>query len=227
MFIVMIRTAILYALVVAIMRLMGKRQIGELQPFELVIAIMVSDLASIPMQDTRIPIIHGIIPIITLLILQVIVSVLQLKSEKARILICGKPTILVHQGKINIDALRDQRFNINDLMEEIRLQGYFNLSDIHCAILETSGQLSIIPKSPAANVTRDDLKISTSQDELPITLIMDGKVNKHSLELLNKNKDWLDSLLKENNILSSKDVFVGIIDSKGKFFYQCKEGEEK
>lgn len=225
MFIVFIRTIVLYFLVVITIRMMGKRQIGELQPFELVITIMISELASLPIQDTRIPIIDGIIPIITLLSVQVTLSILQLKSEKVRELMCGKPNILILDGKIDIKNLRSERFNINDLMEELRLQGYYNLEDIKYAILETSGQLSIIPKTELSNINKLDLKIPCQQELLPVTLILDGKINKDNLKVINKDNHWLLELLKEYKISSEKDVFIALLDSKGRFFYQLKKDE--
>lgn len=226
MFIVLIRAIILYFMVVFIMRVMGKRQIGQLQPFELVIALMVSELAAMPMQNTGIPLSHGIIPIITLLVLQVLISTLQLKSEAARIVFCGKPSILIEKGKININELKNNRLNLNDLLEELRLKEYFNLGDIEYAILETGGQISIIPKSDIQPATRKDLKISPTQDKLPVTLILDGKINNKNLEVINKDKSWLNNQLKKNNILSADEVFLASLDSKGKLAYQLKkEGE--
>lgn len=222
MFTVLIRTAILYFLVIISMRLMGKKQIGELQPFELAITIMISELASFPMQDTRIPIIHGVIAIITLLLIQTILSVLELKSEKIRLLLNGKPSILINNGKIDIKELRRQQFNINDLMEELRLQGYFNLYDIHFAILETSGQLSIIPKTNLAPATKGDLKVAFKQDTIPVTLILDGSINHDNLKILNKDENWLNEKLKRFNIDSPKEVFIALIDSQGSFYYQKK-----
>lgn len=224
MFIVLFRTIILYVIVVFTMRIMGKRQIGQLQPFELVIAIMVSQLASIPMQDTRIPLVHGIIPIITLLILQVLISLVQLKSELARSIFCGKPSILISKGKIDIKQLKNNKFNINDLLEEIRLQGYYNIQDIEYAILETSGQLSIIPKTELEPATKQDLNVKSSQDKLPVTLILDGKINTANLKLIDKNKSWLKGQLDKNNVQSEEQVFLALIDSKGKFFFQLKQG---
>ncbi|MCB2299970.1 DUF421 domain-containing protein [Clostridium tagluense] len=208
------------------MRMMGKKQIGELEPFELVIALMISELATFPMQDIRIPILHAIIPIITLLFLQVATSFIELKSEKARKILTGAPSILIKNGKIDIAELRYQRFNINDLLEELRLKGYFNLSDIEYAILETSGELSILPKTGNSNVTKDDLNLSLTQESLPIPLIMDGNVNFKNLKILEKDETWLNSILKKNNIDDAKDVFIGIIDSKNKFYYQLKEGKD-
>lgn len=220
MFTIMLRTIILYILVVLIMRLMGKRQIGELQPFELVITITISDLASLPMQDTRIPLIHGIIPIVTLLFLEILISIIQLKFESARLVISGKPSILINKGKIDINIMRSQRLNINDLMEEIRLKGYYNLEDIEFAILETSGQLSIIPKTSLSNATKEDVKVTCAQDTIPVTLILDGNVNHKNLKILGRDEKWLKSILNSKNINSPKEIFIALIDSKGKFYMQ-------
>lgn len=220
----MFRTIILYFVVVFTMRIMGKRQIGEMQPFELVIAIMISELASLPMQDTRIPLVHGLIPIITLLLLQALISLAELKSEFARIIFSGKPSIIIKEGKLNIKELKNNRFNINDLLEELRLQGYYNIEDIEYAILETSGQMSVIPKTNLEPATKEDLKIKSTQDKLPITLILDGKINHHNLKIIEKNKSWLQNQLNKNNISSADKVFIALLDSKGKFFYQLKEG---
>lgn len=203
---------------------MGKRQIGEMQPFELVIAIMISELASLPMQDTRIPLVHGLIPIITLLLLQAVISIAELKSEFARTIFSGKPSIVIKNGKLDIKELKNNRFNINDLLEELRLQGYYNIEDIEYAILETSGQLSVIPKTELEPATKQDLKIKSTQDKLPITLILDGKINHHNLKVIEKNNSWLQSQLNKNNIPSVDRVFIALLDSKGKFFYQLKEG---
>ncbi|WP_291635577.1 DUF421 domain-containing protein [Clostridium sp.] len=226
MFILIIRTIFLYFLVIFIMRLMGKKQIGELEPFELVIALMISELATFPMQDIRIPMLHSIIPIITLLFLQVATSLIELKSEKARRILTGNPSILIRNGKIDIAELRYQRFNINDLLEELRLKGYFNLSDIQYAILETSGELSILPKTGQSSVTKDDLNLSITQESLPVPLIMDGNINHKNLILLEKDELWLNKILKKHRISNASDVFVGMLDSKNKFFYQLKEGKD-
>ncbi|MFD3155823.1 DUF421 domain-containing protein [Haloimpatiens sp. FM7330] len=228
MVVLIFRTTILYIAATIIIRLMGKRQIGELQPFELVITIMISELATLPMQDVRMPLLHGIIPMVTLLILQIIVSIIQLKSTTIRKFISGKPSILICNGKIDINELKYQRLNVNDLMEELRLKGYFNLSDIKYAILETSGQLSIIPCSELMPTTRKDLNIQVRQDKIPITLILDGKLNKTNLQISNKSISWLNNQLKQNNISSINDIFVGILDSNGDFYYQLNNnGSDK
>ena len=144
MFIVLIRTIFLYALVILVMRLMGKRQIGELQPYEFVITIMISDLAALPMQDTRLPLILGIIPIVTLLFIKTVLTQLQLKSQAARKFLEGEPSILICKGTINFKALKSQQINLDELMEELRLAGYFDLNEIEYGILENNGQMSFL-----------------------------------------------------------------------------------
>jgi len=227
MFILVIRTFFLYFAVIFIMRMMGKKQIGQLEPFELVIALMISDLATYPMEDIRIPLIHAIIPIVTLLFLQVATSYIEIKSENARRILTGNPSILIKNGKIDIAELRYQRFNINDLLEELRLKGYFNLSDIQYAILETSGELSILPKTGQSNATKDDLNITITQESLPVPLIMDGNINYKNLILLKKDETWLNNILKRNKISDANDLFIGMLDSNKKFYYQLKEGKDK
>lgn len=222
-FIIMIRTFILYLLVVLVMRVMGKRQIGELQPFELVITIMISELASLPMQDTRIPLIHGVIPIVTLLFLEMLISVLELKSNAARLIFSGKPCIIINKGTVDSAIMKSQRLNLNDLFEEIRLQGYYDLESIEYAILETSGQLSIIPKTELSNATKQDLKVKCNQDAIPLTLILDGQINYKSLKLAGRDEKWLYSTLRSKNIDSPKDIFIAVINSKGKFYMQTYE----
>jgi len=222
MFIVFIRTAILYSLVVIVMRLMGKRQIGELQPYEFVITIMISDLAALPMQDTRFPLLLGIVPIITLLLLKNILSLLQLKSQYLRKIIDGEPTILVYKGKLNYLALKKQQINIDELMEEFRLSGFFDLEDIQYAILENNGQLSILPSNLKADKDSNTPRNSPESNGplLPKILVSDGKINKNSLTTISKDKAYIESILKTNNIDSIKKVLIAMYDSEGNFKYQ-------
>jgi Predicted membrane protein len=199
---------------------MGKRQIGQLQPYELVVAIMISDLASLPMQDTRIPLLHGVIPIVTLFVLQILISLLQLKSEKARNIFDGKPNLIVKDGKIQIGALKSQIFTTSDLMEELRINGYFNINEIEYAILETNGQISVLPKSNFMNTTKQDMNIKSQKNFLPMLLITDGKINKENLKIFNKSEAWLNELLQKNNIENYKDIFLAYMDTNNKFIYQ-------
>ena len=220
MFVVFFRALILYVLVVIVMRIMGKRQIGQLQPFELVVTIMMAELAAIPMQNTGIPLINGIIPILTLLIAQLIFSFASLKSERLRGIICGKPSVLIHGGKIIEKELERQDYNLNDLMEQLRSKNYPNVADVEFAILETNGQISVIPKAQKRPVTPEDLKIDTQYEGLPISLIIDGHmlaVNLHSAGL---NEQWLIDELSKLGINNYRDVLYANIDTTGKLFYQ-------
>ena len=229
MFIVFIRTAILYSLVVIVMSLMGKRQI---------------DLAALPMQDTKFPLLLGIIPIITLLLMKTLLSQLQLKSQFARKIIDGEPTILIFKGKINFLGIKKQQINIDELMEEIRLSGYFDLNEIQYAILENNGQLSILPTSQSSSgggtqksdsdasvstPAKKDSSSSSSHQEpmLPKILVMDGKVNKNALTTLGKDEEWVKKVLRNHNIHSIKDVLLDLYDTKGKFQYQLYDDYEK
>lgn len=225
--IVLIRTIILYSFVIIVMRAMGKRQIGELQPFELVTALMLSELATLPMEDTKIPLVHGIIPIITLMILEISISFLTLKFEFLRKIFCGTPNILIKHGKVSEEELRRQRFNLDDLIEEIRMMGYLDIEDIEYAILETSGKLSIIPKSEKAPVSREDLQIKTQATKLPISIILDGVLNKKNLAITGHDMKWLLENLNSKGITDIKEVFIAMIDSKGNLFIQRRNKNEQ
>ena len=153
MLITFIRAIILYIIVLVVMRMMGKREIGQLQPFELAISIMIADLASIPMADTGIPITNGIIPILGLLVMHLVISILNIKSIRAREIICGKPSILIYRGKIDEKVLKKERFTINELQERLRGNNVVNLGDVEYAILETSGEVTVIQKPNKRNIT--------------------------------------------------------------------------
>lgn len=222
MFIVFIRALLLYTVVVIVMRMMGKRQVAQMQPFELVIMIMIADLAATPMEDMDIPLINGIIPIIALLSLQVLISYFSLKSEKFRNFICGKPSILIHKGRIDQAEMHRLRININDLLEALRNKDYFNVSDVEYAILETNGQISIEPKPDKRPVETGDLGVMVQEEDLPVTLISDGRLNDNKLRKLGHDKKWLMDQLKKQNIDNVANVFFAFLSSDGKFYAQEK-----
>ncbi len=226
MIVLLVRTLILYAIVVASVRIMGKRQIGEMQPSELVVAIMISDLASVPMQSVDIPIIAGIVPVLTLVVAEILMSFLSLKSKTARRIITGEPSIVIYNGHINEGELKRQRFNLNDLLEQLRINGYSDISDVEAAVLETNGQLSIIPKSKARPVNVSDLELkNVKKESLPFMLISDGVVNYNELKRSGKNEKWLKSELKNRGFYNYKDVFIASLDFSDGFFIQ-KKGEK-
>jgi uncharacterized membrane protein YcaP (DUF421 family) len=222
LFVILFRTAILYIIVVAVMRIMGKRQIGELQPFELATAIMISELAAVPMQDMGIPLINGILPILVLMIGQFMISFIALKNNAARNIICGKPTVLIENGKIIEENLRKEIYNLSDLLEQLRINNTPNIFDVEFAILETSGQLSVIPKSQKRPVTPADLNIPTSYEGMPLDLVLDGKINYKNLEKASLDEKWLNSELEKKGLHSPKDVFFASLDSDGNFYCQPK-----
>ncbi|HCW53036.1 MAG TPA: DUF421 domain-containing protein [Clostridium sp.] len=230
MFVVLIRTAILYLLVVITMRLMGKRQVAELQPYELVIAIMISDLASLPMQDQRLPLFLGIIPILTLLFLKTLLNFISLKFQCTRKFIDGEPCILICKGKINYTMLKEQQIDLDELFEQLRLANCFNLDEIQYAILENNGQLSILSVDYNSNYLKNSSCDNTSKQpevQLPKILIADGKINKHSLNSMNKSEDWIMSTLKNHNITDPKQVLIALYDTKGQFKYQLFDEYER
>jgi len=222
-----VRTIILYLIIVLVLRVMGKRQIGQLQPFELVIILMISELAVIPSQDSGIPLVAGLFPVLILLLLGLAISEIALKSEKARGIICGTPTILINKGQILEAELRKLRYNLSDLLEQLRAKNLPNIADVEYAILETNGQLSVIPKTGKRPVNTQDLKLQVIAEGLPLALIMDGKLQQKNLEKSGVNIQWLNKELAKANVPNIKKVFFASIDSQRKLYIQQKADPNK
>ena len=202
---------------------MGKRQIGQLQPFELVITIIIAELVVIPMQDKDVPLIEGLVPVFTLLLLQYGVSLLLMKSEGARAIVCGVPSVLVHDGRIVEKELRRLRYNLSDLLEQLRVKDLPNITDVEFAVLETNGDLSVIPKSQKRPLQPEDLKISTSYEGLPLSLIVDGKVKMGSLQKAQLNMEWLQIELQRHGVKRPTDVLYASLSTDGALFVQARE----
>jgi uncharacterized membrane protein YcaP (DUF421 family) len=202
---------------------MGKRQLGELQPSELVVAIMISDLASVPMQAIDIPILSGIIPVLTLIVAEVLMSYMSLKSKRIRKFLSGEPSIVIYDGRINEKELAKLRFNVDDLLEELRLNNCHDISDVAVAVIETSGKLSVIPKDKARGVTVEDMNIKNPRHEgLPYTLISDGTINREELKRSGKSIEWLKSELEKRGISSIRRVFIASLDAEDELYIQEK-----
>lgn len=225
MLITLFRAIVLYIFVLIIMRMMGKREIGQLQPFELAISIMIADLASIPMTDVGVPISNGIISILGLLLMHLLISIINLKSIKAREIICGKPRILIFRGKIDEKALRKERFTINELQERLRGNNIMNLADVEYAILETSGQVTVIPKPEKRNTIPEDFNIIPEYEGITYDLVVDGKVMYDNLKILGKNYQWLQKELGKLK-MRPEETLIAVIDGKGKIFSQKKENKK-
>lgn len=222
MLITFFRAIVLYLVVLIVMRFMGKREIGQLQPFELAISIMIADLASIPMTEIGIPLFNGIVPILGLLVMHLIISVINLKSLKAREIICGKPSILIYRGKINEKELRKERFTMNELQERLRGNNVVNLGDVEYAILETSGQVTVILKPEKRNTIPEDFNILPEYEGIPYDLVVDGKVMNKNLKEIGKDYKWLVKQVKKFN-MSPEEALIVTIDGKGQIFCQKKE----
>lgn len=223
MFVVFIRTIILYCVVILVIRLMGKKQISELQPYELVITIMVSDLSSLPMQDTRLPLLLCIVPIVTLLMIKLIISELQMRSDFFRCLFDGTPTILIKHGKLHLKNMKKERYTVDNVLEELRENGYFDISEINYAILENNGDISIFPKECNTPVTKKDLNLFDEEKQLPKILYIDNKIIYRTLQEIQKNEFWLKSELKRLNSPPLNELFLVIYNSDKSLFFQAKK----
>ena len=225
MLITFFRAIVLYIILLVVMRLMGKREIGQLQPFELAISIMIADLATLPMAETGIPISNGIIPILGLLVMHLVISILNMKSTKAREIICGKPSILIFRGKIDQKVLKKERFTINELEERLRDNNIFNIGDVEYAVLETSGQVTVIPKPSKRPTIPEDFNIEPQYEGIPYDLVVDGKVMYKNLEKLGKNYVWLQRQTEKFGI-KPEEALIVTIDGNNQFYCQPIEKEK-
>ena len=219
------RTVILYLLIIAGLRLMGKRQIGELEPGDLVLTLIISDLASVPMQDFGIPLVNGVFPIIVLLSLSMLVSYFSLKSIRFRSLVCGRPTVIIQDGKILQANMAKTRFTVDELYEQLRTQGYSSLDGVKYAILETSGQVSVLPYTRAAPLTPQSAGIEVQEDvTLPVLVVNDGHILTDNLRTCGRDLSWLQGQLKKRRLTSPKQVFLMTVDEAGAVVCVTKEG---
>lgn len=216
------RAIILYIIVLIVMRLMGKREISQMQPFELAISIMIADLATIPMSEIGIPIFNGIVPILGLLVMHLVISVINIKSITMRKFICGKPSILIYRGKIDEKVLKKERFTINELQERLRRNNIINLGDVEYAILETSGEVTVIQKPEKRGTIPEDFNIVPEYEGIPYDLVIDGKVIDKNLEKLGKDEIWLKNQLKLFK-MKPEEALVVTINGKNEIFCQKKE----
>lgn len=221
-----VRTILLYFLVIAAMRIMGKRQIGQLQPSEFVIAMMLAELATIPMQDVSIPLIYGILPILTLVSIEILISVAVLKSAKVRRAFEGKACVLARDGMFDVEALRKLRYNIDDVMEELRVNGYTDIRETAYVILETSGVVSIIPKNSKRPPTAEEWNMKTGKCALPHVIIKDRKLHPEGMREMHMKKEDVLRLLHQHRITKPEEVFYAAIDEEKRFYYQLyRKGE--
>ena len=208
----MIRTAIIFIVLLIIMRLMGKRQIGEMQPFELVITLLIAELACIPMADSSIPLLYGIISVVTIYVLHELMTLMDLKFKPTKSLISGKPSVVINKNGIDDYQLKRNNLDVSDLIESLRSAGYFSLDCIDYALYEANGTFSALPKEDYESM----------QPSLPIVMIDTGKYDKKNLEITGLEQSFFDAILKENNVKKTKDVLVLTADGTGKLYLQVK-----
>ena len=219
-----LRTVILYFILMIGLRLMGKRQIGELEPSELVLTLIISDLAAVPMQDFGIPLVNGLFPIATLLCLSMLLSFFSLKSIRFRALLCGRPTVIIREGKVLQQNMARNRFTVDELLEQLRSQGYSDLSAVKYAILETSGQVSVLPYTKASPITPQVVQMEVQDDvTLPVLLINDGHVMSANLSASGYDRTWLNRQLKDRRLTSPRQVFFMTVDEAGAVVCVAKE----
>lgn len=223
MIIAVIRTIILYLFIILGIRLLGKRQIGELEPSELVLSLIIADLAAVPMQDFGIPLLMGLIPILTLLCLSAILSGLTVRSIRFRALLCSRPSIVVRDGKVLSKELNKNRFTVDELMEELRMAGITDLSSVKYAVLETTGRISVLPYVQDQPVTPRAMGLKPREGGLPITIISDGRVLRRNLRARNLSQSWLDQELASRGMKSPQEVFLLTVDEGGKVYFSPKE----
>jgi uncharacterized membrane protein YcaP (DUF421 family) len=218
-----IRTVIVFVTLLISMRMMGKRQLGELEPSELVVAVLIADLASHPLQDIGIPLIYGLIPVVTLLCCEVLVSGFMVKSIRFRKLVCGTPSVVVRHGVIVQQELKKNRFTLDELMEELRKKGVNDLSTVQYAVLETDGSLSTLLYAAEAPVTPKQMNLSVIDTGYPVIVINQGRVLTKNLKVIGKEENWLSNELKKRSIKSASDVFLMTSDADGIIYCSIRE----
>jgi len=226
LFVVLVKKKVLYLLIIAGLRLLGKRQLGELEPSELTLALIIADLASVPMQDNGTPLLSGIVPILVLLCIATILSVLSARSIRFRSLLCGRPSIVVENGMVLEGELRKNRLTVDELMEELRIQGCPDFRDVKFAVLETNGVLSVIPYAAQAPVTAAQMGFTPDEPGLSIILISDGRVMGSNLKARGYGEAWLQKQLEHHGLHSPRQVFLLTADELGRTYCVPKGGRK-
>ncbi len=215
MFVTLIRTIILYLVVIATMRIMGKRQIGELQPTELVVTILLSEIVAIPMQDNDIPLVNTFIPVFVLVGFEILISIISLKSVRFRSLMQGNSLIIIRNGIIDQQQIKRLRYSVDDILEALRRKDVFDISQVQYAIAETNGEISVMLKSEYSPVIRSDLKLKPNDDTLPCVVIADGEIIQSDFKDCGMTMEKLQKIIK-NDKINVKETLLMTIDKNGK-----------
>ncbi len=224
MFNVIIKAVIIYAFILLTMRLMGKRQVGQLQPFDLVISIIIAEVAALPMANAGIPLTYGIAPVITLLFLHNLLAFITSKSEKLRAFFSGKSVMLIKKGIIDKKEMCKLDYNLNDLLEQLRAKNVISLSDVYYAILETNGNLNVVLKPEKAPLTPGDMSISPANEGFHYAIIMDGKLNRKNISMANLTIPVINKAVSKMGFSGVKNVLIATVSETGQFFSQDING---
>ncbi len=211
MLISLLRAVVIYFLILAVMRILGKRQIGDLQPSELVITILLSEIFAIPMQDTKIPLLETIVPVFLLTGLEIVSSVISVKSVKFRKLIDGNSILVINNGSLDQKQLKKLRYTVDDLLEALRKKDVFDISTVQYAIIETDGTLSVCLKAKESTVKNKNLNITTAENTLPVVVVSDGRLIKENMKIIGCDEKQLASVIKKENT-KAEDIFIMLMD---------------
>lgn len=222
MSVILLRSIIIFVITFIVIRLMGKRQVGEMQPFEFVITLIIADLACLPMSELAVPLLHGIVPILALYLMHFFICFLSRKFMWFRYSITGRPAMVITPQGIDYKELRKLNMNLDDLMESLRASGYFYIDEISYAIIETNGKLCVIAKAENQPVTRQDMQIKIQENAMPINIIMDGKIMQENMKLTKITQKMLEEYYRKVNVASYKQILLFTVDNNGKIFIQPK-----
>ena len=224
---IIVRAILIYILVLFVFRLMGKRQIGQMQPFELVLTLIIADLATIPMAESSVPVLHGVIPLLTLVVVHYFLTLISKNSVKFGNFISGKPVIVINPKGIDEKALHSLNITVDDLFEAIRVAGYFNLEEVQYAIMETNGTVNVLPKAEFSPVVNKDLKLKIEETSIPVTLVSEGKLMKNNINLAGVDLLFIEKFMKKAGIDKISKVLVLTLNKSGTVYIQEKNKEFK
>ena len=220
MLIIVCRVLIIYLVVLFYLRVMGKRQLGELQPFELVVTLLIADIISLPMTQISMPLLFSLVPLTALVLVHYLVSLITRKFVKLRGIVNGKPVVVINQNGVQFDALKSLNMNMDDLVEGLRSCNYYKIQDIEYAIVENNGTMTVIPKSSVAPVVNQDINISLPPSSLPLNIITAGKLNKENIKISGIDNEFVQSVIEQANLHKIKDVLLFTLDSNGCVYVQ-------
>lgn len=225
---IIIRSIIIYLIVLIVYRLMGKRQLGQMQPFELVLTLIIADLATIPMAEVSVPVLHGIVPLLTLVILHFILTIISRASQTMSKIISGKPVIIINPKGIDYKAMKKLNLSTDDIFAALREQGYFSIAQVQYAIMETNGKVSVMPKAEFAPATNGDLQIEQQNSFLPIVMVSEGKIMKENISLAGLSEQQVLTIIeKQEKKKKLKDILLLTIDQRGEGYIQALNSEGK